>query len=116
MKKLTMLKPDRRKVYLNNGRGQEVDYLYISPKLTKKALEKDVKAGAVQFKDCLEFLNKKPSRVVLVECGNEEEGMMAVSYLAGAYNWEDGINSPWIENEDVDVNPYDGAETQSEVE
>ena len=73
MKKLTMLKPDRRKVYLNNGRGQEVDYLYISPKLTKKALEKDVKAGAVQFKDCLEFLNKKPSRVVLVECGNEEE-------------------------------------------
>ena len=49
MKKLTMLKPDRRKVYLNNGRGQEVDYLYISPKLTKKALEKDVKAGAVQF-------------------------------------------------------------------
>lgn len=116
MKKLTMLKPDRRKVYLNNGRGQEVDYLYISPKLTKKALEKDVKAGAVQFKDCLEFLNKKPSRVVLVECGNEEEGMMAVSYLAGAYNWEDGINSPWIENEDVDVNPYDGAETESEVE
>lgn len=92
MKKLTLLKPERKKVFLNKGKGQEVDYLYIHPRLNKDALEKDVKAGAVQFQECLDFLDKKPTRVVLVECENEEEGLMAVSYLAGEYNWKDEIN------------------------
>ena len=73
-RKLGLLKPDRKTVYLERGKGQKVDYLQISKDLTLNALKKDVKAGALHFKECMEFAEKKPSRVVLIECENEEEG------------------------------------------
>lgn len=95
-KKLNLLKPDRRTVYLENGKGQKVDYLHISKDLSLDSLKSDVKAGAAQFKECMEFAKKKPSRVVLIECENEEEGLMAASYLAGAYNWKEKV---YIEEE-----------------
>ena len=85
-RKLGLLKPDRKTVYLERGKGQKVDYLQISKDLTLNVLKKDVKAGALHFKECMEFAEKKPSRVVLIECENEEEGLMAASYLAGVYN------------------------------
>ncbi len=36
MKKLNLLKPDKKKVYLNNGKGQAVEYLQISSELDIK--------------------------------------------------------------------------------
>ena len=113
MKKLNLLKPDRRKVFLSNGRGQEVDYLYIPKNLNQKALERDINAGAVQFKECLKFLDKKSSRVVLVQCENEEEGLMAVSYLAGAYNEKEKIYDTW--DWDESDTPFETSETSSEL-
>lgn len=109
MKKLTLLKPDRKTVYLDHGRGQEVDYLNISAKLTKEALEKDVKAGAALYKDCLSFAEKKSSRVVIMECDTEEEGLMAASYLAGIYNWKDEAFESWMA--DCVETPEDSSET-----
>ena len=96
-KKLKLLKPDRKTVYLENGKGQRVDYLQISDDLGLDTLKKDVKAGALHFKECMEFVEKKPSRVVLIECENEEEGLMAASYLAGAYNEKEiDYEKEWI--------------------
>ena len=88
-RKLSLLKPDKKTVYLESGKGQEVNYLQISTDLNLKSLQSDVKLGAAQYKECLEFAEKKPSRVVLIDCVNEEEGLMAASYLAGVYNWKD---------------------------
>ena len=90
-KKLGLLKPDRKTVYLENGKGQKVDYLQIPKELTLHTLKQDVKAGALHFKECMEFVEKKPSRVVLIECENEEEGLMAASYLAGIYNRQEKV-------------------------
>lgn len=59
--------------------------------MNKEALEKDVNAGAAPFKECLDLANKKPTRVVTIDCSNEEEGLMAISYLAGVYNHKDNI-------------------------
>ena len=73
-KKLSLLKPDKKTIYLENGKGQQVDFLKISKDLRLEDLESDVKAGALQFKECMEFAEKKPSKVVLIECENEEEG------------------------------------------
>ena len=114
MKKLTLLKPDRKRVYLDNGRGQEVDYLCISPKLSLKALERDVKAGAVQFKECLSFAEKKPTQVVVIETDSEEEGLMAASYLAGIYNWKDGIAEEYLDV-DSDGIAYNSNEEAEEL-
>ncbi len=129
MKKLSLLKPNKKTVYLENGKGQEVTYLHVPVELDKKALERDVKAGAVQFKDCLAYAEKKPSRIVLIDCRNEEEGLMAVSYLAGIHNhaenaYEDmefhydeeaAEEEPWYAAEDVkeyDLNDFQEWEEQ----
>ena len=96
-KRLSLLKPNKKTVYLANGKGQEVNYLHISRKLDLEALRKDVKAGATQFKECLEFAENKSSRVVLIDCNSEEEGLMAVSYLAGINNWKEGMHDGYDE-------------------
>jgi len=86
MKSLNLLKPNKKSIFLNSGKGQEVKYLELDEEIGLKALKEDIKAGATHFKECLEVAEKKPSRVVVINCSNEEEGLMAVSYLATAYN------------------------------
>ncbi len=86
MKSLNLLKSNKKSIFLNSGKGQEVKYLELDEEIGLKALKEDVKAGATHFKECLEVAEKKPSRVVVINCSNEEEGLMAVSYLATAYN------------------------------
>ncbi len=111
MKRLSLLKPDKRTVYLDNGKGQEANYLYI-PKdsIGVNGLRKDVSAGAVHYKELLEFADKQPSQMILVNCNNEEEGLMAVSYLASIYNEKDEVfKSDYFEDENMT------AETQYDV-
>ncbi len=100
MKKLIQLKPDKRTVYLNGGKGQEATFLNISTDLTKGALEKDVKAGAELFRECMEFAEKRAPRVIVIDCNNEEEGLMAVSYLAGIYNQQECVGKDYWEEQD----------------
>jgi len=117
MKKLNLLKPKLKSIYLEDGKGESVKYLYIPKKLDKKALGEDVKAGAVHFKECLEFAEKKPSRVVLIDCCNEEEGLMAASYLAGIYNKADKVYDEWydfIEEDDIPWNAEEEAKALEE--
>lgn len=116
MKKLNLLKPDKRTLYLNHGKGQEVNYLHISEDLTFASLEQDVKAGAVLFKDTLEAASRKPSQFVVIKSKSEEEGLMAVSYLAGTYNSnrripeEDEMEELWNcekETKELDIEDFE---------
>ena len=91
MKKLSLLKPDKRQVFLEKGKGQSVNYLNIPKDIDVKTLEKDVQNGATHFKELLTVANKKPSRVVVIDCTNEEQGLMAVTYLAAIYNKKDKV-------------------------
>lgn len=107
MKKLNLLKPKQKTIYLEEGKGQAVKYLYIPKKLDKEALCNDVKAGATHFAECLGFAAKKPARMVIIDCNNEEEGLMAASYLAGIYNQADKVYDELfdcVEEEDIPWN------------
>lgn len=108
MKNLNLLKPNKQTIYLNSGKGQEVNYLELNEDIGLEALKEDVKLGATLFKECLEVAEKKPSRVVVINCNNAEEGLMAVSYLAMAYNQADGEVSV------IDENPEHYAEESCE--
>ena len=88
MKKLNLLEPNAVTGVLNDGAGEKVKYLQIANELDAKALENDVEAGAIQFKDTLNAVKKGLSRVVVVRATNEEDGLMAVNYLAGIVNHE----------------------------
>lgn len=98
MKRLNLLKPNEKTGYLNGGRGQEVNYIELTDDLNLKSLEQDVKNGAKQFAELLEFAQKKPSRFVVIDANNKEDGLMAASYLAGIYNIYDKVDG-YIEGE-----------------
>lgn len=86
MKKLANLKSDKREGFLDNGKGQKVTFLNIGEEFNLTNLKTDIKAGAKQFAECLKVAEKNPSQFVVIECDSEEEGLLAVSYLAGIYN------------------------------
>lgn len=92
MKRLNILKPDVRTGYLDFGRGQEVTYLSVPEDITNADLEADIDNGAVQYKEVLNIIKKKPSRFVIVNCNSEEEGLTAVSYLSAIYNKIEGVD------------------------
>ena len=96
MRKLHLLKPNLVKGFLNSGMGQSVEYLRVPQELTLEALEADVNAGAVAYKEVLENAKKKISRIVLIRSDNKENGLMAANYLAGICNELDG----YVEDDD----------------
>lgn len=84
MKRLHLLKPNLCTGYLEDGNGQRVEYLQLDPGIGEKELSEDVKLGAKQFAECEKLLKKGGSRFVIIDCKTKEEGLAAVSYLAGA--------------------------------
>jgi len=122
MVKLNLLKPDIRTGYLNYGKGQQVTYLQVPENIGLAELKDDVEKGAVQYKELYEFAKKNPSRMVVIQAENQEEGLMAVSYLSAIYNRLDKIlpeecddddifEMQDIEFEDFDDNPFDFEES-----
>ncbi|MDD6057761.1 MAG: AAA family ATPase [Clostridiales bacterium] len=122
MKKLNLLKPNLRTGYLNNGRGEEVSYLQLMPEMGIKALEQDVENGAEQYRELLEFSKKRLSQFVLIRSANQEEGLMAVTYLASIYNERERkqnyseyscLYEEDMEYEEFSVDEYDAYEEES---
>lgn len=100
MNKLHVLKPDLHTGYLNYGKGQEITYLAVPENVSMNELDEDIAAGATQFKELREFATKKPSKVVIVNCNNKEEGLKAVSYLSSIYNRMDKLDPEEAYDED----------------
>ena len=92
MGKLNLFIPNYKTRFTKQGKGEKIKYLSIDKNLCKRSLEEDIKEGAVQFKECLEMHNKGLSRVVMISCTNEEDGYMAVSYLAAMENERLGMS------------------------
>ncbi len=97
MSKLSMLLPDYNVRYTDYGKGEKIKYLSVPDSINKASLKKDIREGAVHFKECLEMEEKGLSRVVIISCSNEEDGYMAVSYLAAMENERLGIKKPPFE-------------------
>lgn len=113
MKTLHILKPDVRTGYLESGKGQEVTYLNVPEGISFQEIEKDVENGAVQYKELLELIKKKPSQFVIVNCNNEEEGLVAVSYLSAVYNTIEGAEGyeeedDLFEERDISFESFEG--------
>lgn len=93
MSKLNLLIPDYKMKYFDDGKGGKAKYLNIPQHFTRKDMLSDIKAGATQFKECLDMFDKGLSRVVLIACASEEDGYMAATYMAALENERLGLNS-----------------------
>lgn len=121
MKKLNLLKPDQRVCFLDGGKGEKVNFLYISDELTEESLRQDVEAGAVQFEPLLKLVEKaqgQSSRVVVLRGNNEETLYMAASYLAGICNEQKGFANvgEWEDEEEESVEEFFSAYEEDEEE
>lgn len=92
MKKLNLLMPDVHTGYLGTRRKERVRYLSVPSELSMKMIEDDMQTGKIIFQGLLDQLKKAPCRTVVIRTNSEEVGLMAVCYLAAAYNRLDHRN------------------------
>lgn len=101
MRKLNLLMPDVHTGYLGTRRKELVRYLSVPCELSMKMIEDDMQTGKIIFQGLLDQLKKMPCRTVVIRTSSEEVGLMAVCYLAAAYNRIDHRNETFDEdNED----------------
>lgn len=104
MGKNCIFNSDIRHHYLANEACEKVTYLQIPEKISIKSLERDIKNGAVQFRDIYDLLEKKtPSNYILLQADTLEMGYMAIMYHAACYNAKEGT-----------VDSYDAEENECE--
>ncbi len=130
MKKINLLVPDVHSGFVGFRKKEKVRYLSVPDNMSMKKIEEDMKIGKVIFKGLQDHLKKPACRTVVVRTNSEEVGLMAVSYLAAAYNIMDrskhvGYNDDdeldqngedeYMESEefDEDYNPIDVDEAPS---
>ena len=86
-----VMTPDVRTEHVGTRIKQRVNYLYL-PKgvFCKDALQKDIEAGATLYKPYLETLKRKDTKYNIITAPTHEDGLRAVSYLAGIHAIIDG--------------------------
>ena len=78
---------------MKNEQADKFKYLSIPTNVGKKELTRDIKQGAVHFKELLKNIEKKnDSQCVVINTYNLEMGYMAVTYLAACYNEKMGFD------------------------
>lgn len=100
MRKLNLLMPDVHTGYLGTRRKERVRYLSVPSELSMKMIEDDMKVGKVIFQNLQDQLRKASCRTVIIRTNSEEVGLMAVCYLAAAYNKMDHRNGTFDEDDE----------------
>lgn len=91
MRKLSLIKPDVRSGIMKNEQAEKFSFLAVPEYIGIEDLKRDIKLGAVQFKELLKTIEKeKDSKYVVVTAQSAEMGYMAIAYMAACYNEKKG--------------------------
>lgn len=102
MKNNRILKAAEKTIYLKDKASQKVTYLEIPSGITKASLRRDIKAGAVQFREISALLEKKKqSPYIVISAEDLESGYMAVMYYAAC------LHTMMSDDEDAEDMAYD---------
>lgn len=86
-KNLSLLRPDVKKIRLQNKIMEQVTYLRVPEIMTRQSLQDDVALGATQFAELDALIGKENEpKYILISTDNLEMGYMAVTYLAAGFN------------------------------
>lgn len=101
MKRISVLKPDIRKGIMKNEQADKFTFLSIPENLGINDLKKDIKLGAVHFKELCNTIEKEnDSKYVVVTSESLEMGYIAITYLAACYNEKKGKAYEWHDTND----------------
>ena len=115
MRRLNLLMPDVHTGSLGTRRKEWVRYLAVPSDLSMKMIDNDMKTGEVIFRGLHEQLKKPVCRTVVIRTNSEEVGLMAVCYLAAAYNKMD-YRKELSEDEDDGLSESAELETYDEYD
>lgn len=74
-----------KSIYLENRRGEKVQFLEIDENITHKMLVNEVNGSGKHFESVLNYVDKEnKARMVFISAETQELGLMAVAYIAGA--------------------------------
>ena len=94
-------------IYLDNRKGEKVQFLEIPKEIDRTMLVNEVEGCGKHFESSLQYVDKEnKSRMVLISAETQELGLMAVTYIAGALG-ETCIDS----DSDMDYIGIDGEAT-----
>lgn len=91
-------------IYLDNRKGEKVQYLEISEEINRTMLVNEVNGCGKHYETALQYVDKEnKSRMVFISAETQELGLMAVTYIAGA------LGDVFIESDsDMDYMETDG--------
>ena len=89
----TRLKKEHSDVFGRSEISEKATYLKVPTNMSLDSLKNDVKIGAPQFEELVGLVEKeKEPKYILLTVDNLEQGYMAVTYLAAAFNHKDKEN------------------------
>lgn len=111
MRKLSLLKPDVRNGIMKNEQAEKFSFLAVPEHIGIEELKRDIKLGAVHYKELLKTIEKeKDSKYVVVTAQSTEMGYMAIAYMAACYNEKNG----YFYDKDIINDEKSGVEEWSE--
>lgn len=82
MRKLSLPKPDVRNGIMKNEQAEKFSFLAVPEHIGIEELKRDIKLGAVHYKELLKTIEKeKDSKYVVVTAQSTEMGYMAIAYM-----------------------------------
>lgn len=103
MKRLSLLKPYVHTAVLQNQIAEKVKYLNIPTRIDEQALAADIKMGAKQFTELDKLVKKeKEPQYILITTENLEQGYLAVTYLAAAFNRKHNVFGEYDWDEELE--------------
>lgn len=96
--KLSLLKPYLHNLFASNQWMEKKKYLNVPTSVDLKSLKQDIKKGASQFSELDKLVEKENEpKYIFISTDNLEQGYMAVTYLAAAFNRKHGVeqDSEW---------------------
>ncbi|MCR4685504.1 MAG: AAA family ATPase, partial [Lachnospiraceae bacterium] len=88
-----MAVPDVHTIYVGTGAKQRAKYIQLPSGFGKQMLDHDIKEGAAIYAGFTESLERKPAQYNIITAPTEEDGLRAVSYIAGIYADGDGFRN-----------------------
>lgn len=114
--KFNITTPDVRTVYLKKVVKQKARYLQLPASYNNDILNKDIKAGAGIYGTFPETLKLNSTQYNVILSPTEEDGLRAVSYLAGIHAVEDGYeHAQWTEDTPIEEGEIDFLELDEEL-
>lgn len=98
--KRPFVRPELKKIVWGTSTPQKVEYLHITKDFCEKALRQVIKDGGEQFEEVVSLAKKaQEPHYIIVMAKKKEEGLLAVSLLAGICNEREGRGA-WEEDWD----------------